>query len=403
MNYLKFFKTSLTALKNQGNYRFFNDIERKAGDFPKALRHSGQVIEEVIVWCSNDYLGMGQHPKVVEAMRDAIGRVGCGAGGTRNISGTSHYHVLLERELCNLHKKAAALLFSSGYSANEATLSTLGRLPNCLFFSDEKNHASIIYGIKAAEAHGASKKVFRHGDLAHLEQLLKAEPRERAKVIVFESLYSMDGDFAPIKQIAALAKKYGALTYLDEVHAVGIYGNRGAGVADWQGAMAEIDIIQGSLAKAFGVIGGYITADSELVDFIRSYAPGFIFTTAIPPAAAAGAFAAIRHLKDSDAERRALKRNTAHLKEMLRRAGLPIAESQSHIIPIIIGDAVLCRVASDLLMDEYGIYVQPINYPTVPEGSERLRICPSPLHTDDMADKLVEALARVWKSLQKAA
>ena len=403
MDYCKFFKDSLAALKNQGNYRVFNDIERKAGDFPKALRHSGQVIDEVVVWCSNDYLSMGQHPKVVEAMRDAIGRVGCGAGGTRNISGTSHYHVLLERELCNLHKKSGALLFSSGYCANEASLSTLGRLPNCTFFSDEKNHASIIYGIRAAANNGAKKKIFRHNDLAHLEQLLKAEPPDGARVIVFESLYSMDGDFAPIKEIAALAKKHNAMTYLDEVHAVGIYGGRGAGVAERQGAMAEIDIIQGTLAKAFGVIGGYITADWELVDFIRSYAPGFIFTTAIPPAAAAGAFAALRHLKDSEIERSALRRNAERLKTLLRRAQLPILDSPSHIIPIIVGDAVLCRVASEMLMDEYGIYVQHINYPTVAKGTERLRICPSPLHTDEMADKLVHALTRVWESLQKAA
>ncbi len=404
MNYRQFFKKAIQTLKSRGDYRLFSDIERKVGDFPKALRRrDGEVVGEVTVWCSNDYLGMGQHPKLLEAMHRAIDRVGGGAGGTRNISGTNHYHVLLELEIAELHKKERASLFSGGYAANEAALSTLGRMPNCLFFSDERNHASIIHGIKAAEGKGAEKRIFRHSDLGHLESLLRREKADRPKVIVFESLYSMDGDFAPIKEIAELAEKYNALTYLDEVHATGIYGNRGAGVADSQGAMGKIDIIQGSLAKAFGTVGGYIAATDEIVDFVRSYAPGFIFTTAIPPSAAAGALAAMRHLRSCDVERQALIANSQALKAMLKEAGLPILDTPSHIIPMIVGEAGLCREVGRMLMEEYSIYVQPINYPTVPKGGERLRICSSPLHTEEMAQKLVQALVRVWGVVKQAA
>ena len=354
-----------------------------------------------MVWCSNDYLAMGQHPAVLKAMVDAIQRVGGGAGGTRNISGTTHYHVLLERELCNLHRKDAALLFTSGYAANDATLSTLGKMPNCVFFSDANNHASIIHGIRTATFNGAKKHIFRHNDIKHLEQLLKAEEKQTPKVIVFESLYSMDGDFAPVAQIAELAKKYNALTYLDEVHAVGIYGGEGAGVAAAQNT--EIDIIQGTLAKAFGVVGGYIAANSSLVDYIRSFAPGFIFTTAIPPSAAAGAFAAIRHVRSNAAEREALLAKATKIKRRLKAVNIPILETDSHIIPVMVKNATMTRTIAERLMDEYGIYLQPINFPTVPKGTERLRICPSPKHSDQMIDQLVKAMAEVWNSIKQAA
>ena len=397
MNYNQFFKEELNKLKDEGNYRVFADLEKIAGNFPQALNYKEDNVSEVTVWCSNDYLGMSQKNIVIESMINAIQKVGAGSGGTRNISGTNHYHVLLERELCYLHQKEAALLFNSGYLANQATLSTLGKkLPDCVFISDEKNHASMIQGIKNS---GAKKLIFKHNDLIDLEKKLQAAEKNQTKVILFESVYSMDGDFSPIREICKLAKKYNALTFLDEVHAVGIYGNRGAGVAEKLGVMDQIDIIQGTLAKSFGVIGGYITGRKELVDFIRSFASGFIFTTSLPPCIAAGAYASIRHLKFSDEERKLMLDNVKKLKYLLKKNNIPFLDNNSHIIPVLIGDPKLCKKASQILLDDFRIYVQPINHPTVPRGTERLRITCSPNHSQKMIKELVKAFRLVFENL----
>ena len=397
MNYNDFFKDELNKLRSQGNYRVFADLEKIAGNFPQALNYKEDTVSEVTVWCSNDYLGMSQNETVIENMINAIKKVGAGSGGTRNISGTNHYHVLLERELCYLHQKESALLFNSGYLANQATLSTLGKnLPDCVFFSDEKNHASMIQGMKNSKA---KKIIFKHNDLNDLEQKLKVS-LNKSKVIAFESVYSMDGDFSPIKDICYLAEKYNALTFLDEVHAVGIYGNRGAGVAEEKGVMNKIDIIQGTLAKAFGVIGGYVTGNKDVVDFIRSFASGFIFTTSLPPCIAAGAYTSIRHLKFSDDERNLMFETVNKLKISLKKNNIPFLDHNSHIIPVLIGDPKLCKEASQILLDEFKIYVQPINYPTVPKGTERLRITCSPNHTTKMIKDLTNALKIVFNNLK---
>ena len=396
--YYNYFEEKLEHLKKECNYRFFADLEKLANNFPKALNYKTDKVSEVTVWCSSDYLGMSQNRIVLDSMIEALNKVGAGSGGTRNISGTNHYHVLLERELCYLHQKESALLFNSGYLANQATLSTLGKqLPNCAFFSDEKNHASMIQGIKNANT---KKIIFKHNDLKDLEEKLSKNSEFPYKIIAFESVYSMDGDFSPIKEICELAKKYGALTFLDEVHAVGIYGERGAGVAERDKVMDQIDIIQGTLAKSFGVIGGYITGKKSIIDFIRSFASGFIFTTSLPPCIAAGAYTSIRHLKFSNKEKELMIKNINNLKIQLKNKGIPFIENESHIIPVIIGDPKLCKKASELLLDDFGIYVQPINYPTVPRGTERLRITASPLHTGKMVKELANALDEVFKILK---
>ena len=396
MDYRDAFKTALDQVRGEGRYRVFADLKRHRGAFPRATwtRPDGSTAE-VVVWCSNDYLGQGQNPVVTEAMKAAIDEAGSGSGGTRNISGTTHYHVELERELADLHRKEAALLFTSGYVSNEATLSTLYKiLPGLIVFSDALNHNSMISGIRSGPR--AQRTVFRHNDLEHLEELLKAAPAGAPKLIAFESVYSMDGDIADVKGTVELAKKYGALTYIDEVHAVGMYGPRGAGVAERDGVMGDIDIVEGTLGKAFGVMGGYIAADSVIVDAIRSYADGFIFTTSLPPALAAGAAASIRYLKAHDEVRQAHQARAAALKAKLMQAGLPVMPSVSHIVPVLVGDAVHCKMISDILLADHGVYVQPINYPTVPRGTERLRFTPSPAHTDEMMEHLAQALETLW-------
>ena len=391
------FHSFLDRVRREGRYRIFTDLERHADRPPYATWRNRGASREVVVWCSNDYLGMGRHPAVINAMIETALRMGAGAGGTRNISGNSHPVVALEAELADLHRKEAALVFTSGYVSNEAGLGTIGRLlPNCVIFSDEKNHASMIAGIRAS---GAEKRIFRHNDLDHLEVMLQQTDLSRPKVIAFESLYSMDGDIAPIGQICDLADKYNALTYLDEVHAVGLYGSRGAGIAERDGVIDRVDVIEGTLAKGFGVVGGYIAADAVICDAIRSAAPSFIFTTAMPPAVAAAATQSIRHLKKSVAERIAHKLQVDKTRRALRQSGIPMMPSQSHIIPVPLGDPVLCREASTLLLEGFDIYVQPINYPTVPKGTERLRITPTPFHTDQLIERLATALREVWERL----
>ena len=395
MNYDEFFADAIGRLWHERRYRVFADLERIAGRFPRAIWHSPQGPREVVIWCSNDYLGMGQHPKVIGAMVEIATRMGTGAGGTRNISGTNHPLVELERELADLHGKEAALVFTSGYVSNQTGMATIAKLiPNCLILSDALNHNSMIEGIRQS---GAEKKIWRHNDTGHLEELLEHAGSDRPKLIVFESLYSMDGDVAPIRQISALAERYDAMTYLDEVHAVGMYGPAGAGIAAREGMMQRIDVIEGTLAKAFGCLGGYVAASANLVDAVRSYAPGFIFTTALPPAICAAATAAIRHLKSSQSERTRQQECAARVKSALTAAGLPIMLSETHIVPVMVGDPEKCKRASDLLLSEHGIYLQPINYPTVPRGTERLRITATPYHDDVLIDQLAEALTDVWR------
>lgn len=394
MDYQAFFKQKLGAIKEEGRYRIFADLERCAKDFPYAFYYNEGKPRRVLVWCANDYLAMGQNEKVLNAMTQAINRVGAGAGGTRNISGTNHYHVLLEREIADLHDKESALIFSSGYVSNEASISALAtHLPDCVVFSDAHNHASIIQGIRNSRAH---KEIFRHNDPHHLRELLSSYPKDRAKIIIFESIYSMDGDIAPIETFCDLAEEFNALTFIDEVHAVGMYGHKGGGIAQRENQSHRLSIIEGTLGKAFGVVGGYIASSVELVDFVRSFSPGFIFTTSMPPAVAAGALTSIQHLKVSQVERQRHQETVAKVKKRLTQAGIAFMPTSTHIIPIMVGNAHQCKLASDLLLREHSIYVQPINYPTVPRGTERLRITPSPVHTDEMIDDLIDALQRVW-------
>ena len=397
MDHESFFAERIAAMKAEGRYRVFADLARHAGDFPMATRYTGGDREDITVWCSNDYLGMGQHPNVIAAMQEALTSVGAGSGGTRNISGTNHYHVLLERELADLHGKEAALLFTSGYISNETTIGTLGQiLPDCIIFSDAMNHASIIQGIRLSRC---EKRIFRHNDPEHLAELLSAADPAAPKLVAFESVYSMDGDIAPIAEICDVADQFDAMTFLDEVHAVGLYGARGGGIADRDGLMDRLTIIEGTLAKAFGVMGGYIAASANLVDVVRSYSAGFIFTTSLSPVLAAGALASVQHVKPAEELRRRHQQKATRLKKMLADAHLPVMKTPSHIVPVMVGDAARCKEVSDTLLGQYGIYVQPINYPTVPRGTERLRFTPSPLHTDEMLTSLVMALNDVWQSL----
>ncbi|EAP90895.1 5-aminolevulinate synthase [Oceanicaulis sp. HTCC2633] len=395
MDYRSAFKASVARVRAEGRYRVFANLRRVKGQFPRArLRTDDGDTRDVVVWCSNDYLGMGQSPCVTGAMKQAIDDVGAGAGGTRNISGTTHYHVELEASLADLHQKESALLFTSGYIANQATLATLGKiLPGLIIFSDELNHASMIEGVKGAKC---EKHVWRHNDVAHLEELLKAAPKDAPKLIALESVYSMDGDIGPLEEVCDLADKYNALTYLDEVHAVGLYGLRGAGVAEREGLLDRFDIIEGTLGKAFGVMGGYIAADEVIVDAIRSWAPGFIFTTSLAPALAAGARASVEYLKSAYHLREQHQERAATLKARFREAGIPVLDSITHIVPVHVGDPVLCKRMTDELLDVHGIYVQPINYPTVPKGTERMRLTPTPLHDDSMMDELLEAVKTVY-------
>ena len=398
VNYGAYFADALDRLHSERRYRVFADLERIAGRFPHATWHSPAGPKDIVIWCSNDYLGMGQHPKVIDAMVETATRMGTGAGGTRNIAGNNHPLVELERELADLHRKEAALVFTSGYISNQTGISTLARLmPDCLILSDALNHNSMIEGVRQAHS---EKQIFRHNDMAHLQELLAAAAPTRPKLIVFESLYSMDGDVAPLNAICDLAGQFGAMTYLDEVHAVGMYGPRGAGIAERDGAMGRIDVIEGTLAKAFGCLGGYIAASSALIDAVRSYAPGFIFTTALPPSVCAAATAAIRHLKSSSWERERHQDRAARTKAVLSAARLPVMLSPTHIVPVFVGDPERCKQASDLLLADHGVYIQPINYPTVPKGAERLRITPSPYHDDALIDTLADALVDVWRRLR---
>ena len=398
MNYDDFFADALARLWHERRYRVFVDLERIASRFPHAVWHSPDGPKNVVIWCSNDYLGMGQHPKVIGAMVETATRMGTGAGGTRNIAGNNHPLVELERELADLHRKEAALVFTSGYVSNETGIATLAKLmPNCLILSDALNHNSMIEGVRQSSS---EKKIFRHNDMAHLEQLLSVAAPDRPKLIVFESLYSMDGDVAPVSHICDLAARYSAMTYIDEVHAVGMYGPRGGGIGERDGAAARIDVIEGTLAKAFGCLGGYIAGSRALIDTVRSYAPGFIFTTALPPSVCAAATAAIRHLKTSQWERDRHQDRAARTKAVLAAAALPVMTSPTHIVPVFVGDPERCKQASDLLLSEHGIYIQPINYPTVPKGAERLRITPSPYHYDGLIDSLAKALVDVWQRLE---
>ena len=396
MNYEHFFSAALDRLHQERRYRVFADLERVVGRFPYAIWHSPHGEREIVMWCSNDYLGMSQHPKVIGAMVEAAARMGTGAGGTRNIAGTNHPLVELERELADLHQKEAALVFTSGYVSNETGISTIARLiPDCLILSDAFNHNSMIEGIRQS---GSEKRIFQHNDLDHLESLLK-DAGGRPKLIVFESIYSMDADIAPIEAICDLAKKYNAITYLDEVHAVGMYGRRGGGVAERDGVMSRVDIIEGTLGKAFGCLGGYIAASAKICDALRSYAPGFIFTTALPPPICAAACTSIRHLKNSQWERDRHQRSVVTTKSVLTAAGLPVMPSATHIVPIAVGDPEKCKAASDLLLERHNVYIQPINFPTVPKGTERLRITPSPYHDNALVDTLASAMVNVWQEL----
>ena len=399
MDYQGMFEDAVDALRQEKRYRVFADLERIAGRFPRAVyRDQSDNAREITIWCSNDYLGMGQHDEVIAAKQETAGRLGVGAGGTRNISGTNRPLVELERSLADLHRKEAALVFTSGFVSNEAAISTIARLlPDCIIFSDQLNHASMIQGVRQS---GMEKKIFRHNDTGHLRELLAAVDRKRPKLIVFESVYSMDGDVAPIAEICDLAHEFGALTYIDEVHAVGLYGPRGGGIAEREGLMERIDVIEGTLAKGFGVMGGYVAASRVIIDAVRSYAAEFIFTTALPPALCAAARASIEHLKASSAERDGQQRQAQLTKDMLADAGLPVLPTRTHIVPLIVGDARLCKAASDMLLDKHNIYIQPINYPTVPKGTERLRITPTPLHSDEMIIELRHALVSVWAALE---
>jgi len=397
MNYDGYFLHALARLRDERRYRVFADLERIAGRYPHAVWHSPAGPRSVVIWCSNDYLGMGQHPKVIGAMIETATRMGAGAGGTRNISGTNHPLVELERELADLHGKEAALVFTSGYISNETGIATIAKLmPNCLILSDAWNHNSMIEGVRRA---GTERKIWRHNDVGHLEELLAAQPKERPKLIVFEGLYSMDGDTSPVGRICDLAERYGAMTYIDEVHSAGMYGPAGAGIAAREGVMERVDVVEGTLAKAFGCLGGYIAASANIIDAVRSYAPGFIFTTALPPAVCAAASAAIRHLKTSQWERDRHQDRAARVKAVLGVSGLPVMPNDTHIVPVMVGDPEKCKDASDLLLAEYAIYIQPINYPTVPRGTERLRITPTPYHEDALIDALAEALVDVWGRL----